>query len=469
MDQSQLKTKPIDTVNEKSLLNYILLFFFVLSLIGLPLFWLVGGIQNYPVLVWLSTTMLVTSPFLYLLLHRGYVLFAKIFIVGILFTVITFATLFGFGSLETASTGSYLIVIATTALLFLGNLRTILGVFAASLLAITLLYIAQTANWTEIARPTTEQNLIVYYIQYTIMTGLMYYATSRLHATLSDLRLLNNELEKEVEARTKELIKANEILQEQKGALENANKFKAEIIAKANHELRTPLTGLSINQFLLASGRHGELTARQRELLNRCVEDVKYLKHLIEKMLDVEQTANLTELRIREVTPAELEWMIQSILVAHQDKVESQGVKTVVSVGTFPVPIFTDPDRIRQILTNLIDNAVKFTSKGTIEIVVETSDNLTWGISVLDSGLGISPSEQDEIFNLFYQAHAFKSSRHGLGLGLSIVKDLVNALGGSIKVSSSEGKGSQFLITLPLRKEGYENDQLPTHKSRNSK
>ena len=463
MERSKYNNEPNDIVNEDSLHQYILLFFFVLSLIGLPLFWLFGGTQNYPVLVWLSATMLITAPFLWLLLRRGFVFLTKISIVSIFFAVVTLATLFGFGSLETASTGSYLIVIAIAALLFLGDLRTILVTFVASLLAITLLYFAQTTNWTEISRPTTEQNLVVYYIQYTIMTGLMYYATNRLRRTLSDLRSLNNKLEKEVEARTIELIDANQVLQQQKGELERANEFKAEIIAKANHELRTPLTGLSMNHFLLASGRHGELTARQHELLKRCIGDVKYLKNLIEKMLDVEQASHVTELRIREVTPAELEWMIQSILVAHQDELEMRGIKTLLSVGTFAEPVFTDPERIRQILTNLIDNAVKFTSEGTIEIAVFSRENLAWGISVLDSGIGISPSEQAEIFNLFYQAQAFKSSRHGLGLGLSIVQDLVTALGGTITVSSNEGKGSMFSITLPLREKGCTHDQLPNH------
>lgn len=246
-----------------------------------------------------------------------------------------------------------------------------------------------------------------------------------------DLLDLTSNLEKKVEKRTAELKKAY--------------KFKSEFLANMSHELKTPLNAIISFTDILLLQLEGPLTESQQSDLHMIKECAMDLLNIVKSILDLSKIeAGELELHVEPVDACEIIDAVVSSLQASATEKELT-METVLPCQT--PPVLADEDRLKQILRNLIGNAIKFTEKGTITVGVrQEKEMLFW---VTDTGIGIAPEEQDTIFHRFIQGENH-AGLGGSGLGLSVVKELVELHNGTIWIESERGKGASFFFTLPL-------------------
>ncbi len=261
----------------------------------------------------------------------------------------------------------------------------------------------------------------------------------------SEIERLNVGLETKVRERTAALEAANEQLKEM-------DRLKSQFLAHVSHELRTPLT--SINGFVenMLGGLAGPLTEKQGQYLSRIKANGARLARMIADVLDRSRIeAKKIQLVLGEVVLSSLvRDVVEQLLPLAQAK--SQRLELLSTEDSLRV--WADLDKVSQILTNLVDNAIKYTpERGSITVQLTQEGAHFAKVSVMDTGEGIPADAIPKLFDPF-----FRTSRHqkspikGLGLGLSIVKDLVELHGGRVSVESQEGRGSTFTFTLPLRR-----------------
>lgn len=230
---------------------------------------------------------------------------------------------------------------------------------------------------------------------------------------------------------------------------ERLNKMKSEFMASMSHELRTPLHTIIGFAELLEEEAEGLLNERQKRFLDHIHKDSQHLLSLINDVLDLSRIeAGGMRLQTERV---ELRPAIEEAVAATRPQAEAKGVK--LREPTIPeVSLRADPLRLRQILSNLLGNAVKFTPAGGRVSVSAARKGGLIEITVADTGIGIPEEERVRIFDKFYQAgYTTMGVREGTGLGLTICKQLVELQGGTIWVDSVEGSGSKFHFTLPVQ------------------
>jgi len=239
-----------------------------------------------------------------------------------------------------------------------------------------------------------------------------------------------------------------EMEQSQKQQLE----IKDQFLTHVSHELRSPLTAVLQFVSIILDGLAGEINEEQREYLTITLRNAKQLHKMISELLEVirSDTGKLA-FDLRSVPLMELTTETIGMLLSHA---AAKGILLSADVpGDLP-PVYADPERMKQVLINLIDNAIKFTpDKGsvTVQARVFEADPDFICVTVADTGCGISPEGTSRIFERLYQEpNSNESSRKGLGLGLHICKELVEHQGGRIWVESRAGKGSTFYFTLPI-------------------
>ncbi len=256
-----------------------------------------------------------------------------------------------------------------------------------------------------------------------------------------------------------ELNQAQVQLEERATELQRSSKYKSEFLANMSHELRTPLNSSLILAKLLAENAHENLTAEQVKFAESIYSAGNDLLNLINDILDISKVeAGKLEVRPENASVTRLVDGLRSTFdpLAH-DKQLSFSAQIQSDA---PAMLFTDRQRVEQILKNLLSNALKFTESGSVTLTVARQPDEGVAFQVRDSGIGIALDQQQSIFEAFRQADGTTNRRYGgTGLGLSISRDLAHLLGGYITVSSAPGQGSVFTLVLP---EQYQEQQRLT-------
>ncbi len=220
-----------------------------------------------------------------------------------------------------------------------------------------------------------------------------------------------------------------------------------ELMANVSHELRTPLAIVKEGVSLLLEGIVGPVGERQEKVLVTTLRHIDRLMRLINDLLDVARL-DAGRLTLRR-SPVPLAGIIRQVAAAFETQARAKGLRVTVELPPDDVAVSADPDRLIQILTNLLANAVKFTARGGIEIAAQARDGHV-ECTVADTGCGIAPEDLPKIFEKFQQVGRPPGrGERGTGLGLAIVKQLVELHEGTIGVESALGKGTRFTFTLP--------------------
>lgn len=227
-------------------------------------------------------------------------------------------------------------------------------------------------------------------------------------------------------------------------------KMKDTFVAIVSHELRTPLSAILGLAEMMKESVYGPLNEKQKSIAERILVNVRRLLGMVGDLLDEAQIrAGKLSIKLQVFKAASLLDTLHTTL----DKIASdKGLYLTDELDPgMPENLKGDPHRLQQILINLVNNAIKFTEKGGIHVHIFRSEPNCWSMQVMDTGVGIPQSEIPYIFDTFRQVDNVTTRKQGgFGLGLSIVKQLVELMGGNIHVSSEEGIGSVFTATLPL-------------------
>ena len=245
---------------------------------------------------------------------------------------------------------------------------------------------------------------------------------------------------------TERLREQTQVLETARLDLKRADRMKDEFLAVLSHEVRNPLGAIRNGLYLLRDGR----TQEPRHVLEMMERQLRQIIRLMEDLLEVSRITSGKVALSQE--PVELEAMVRDAVDSSRASIESMGHQLAIHLPSDPVTIRGDRVRLAQVLSNLLTNSAKFTPRGGRIAVDASAENGEVVIHVRDNGIGIPPDMVERVFEMFTQADRSASRQHGgLGIGLSLVRGLVEAHGGSVKaVSAGAGTGSDITVRLPV-------------------
>lgn len=410
-----------------------------ISLWALAMAVAVGGLyfvlylfQFHDQFLWLSvlTMVAVVACLLARMLSRkGHLNGAVMIVLGVLLLVMSMSVLI-IEDIVLISASWYVAMIVLTGLL-LGPRASF---FVAALCAVLHLFVSLADEWMLVSALSMSKGWRIAVLSF--VTALTFFFVAHLgRLSTQDLRLA-------LQDATYDLVKANEELQE-------ANRLKNRFLARVSHELRTPLNAIIGYTDMNLAGYYGALNDAQTDALERVQRNGRQLLLLINDVLDLSRIdAQGVELERRAFSPQDL---VLSVVSTVEPSVHEKGLELTYDISPdLPSTLVGDQVRLNQILTNLVDNAIKFTDEGGIHISARDGSEDSWTVVVRDTGRGISERDLPRIFEEFHQGSpVYGRQSEGVGLGLAIAHRLVTAMGGDIRVQSRLGAGSTFTVTLP--------------------
>jgi signal transduction histidine kinase len=386
----------------------------------------------------------VLSAFMLLMLRRGYVRQAGFLFSLTIWAAVTYGTAQagGFrGSIMSAYYGIILIaalMLGTWAGVILGGLSILAtgGMLWADHLGI-------------LPPPLDSDILTTFWVEFSVVVigivGLLALVMNSLQEALKRAR--NNEREL-----------AHKVLEVQEFAQKavEANEFKSRLIARVSHELRTPIGAMLGIAEMLQLSTYGPLSEDQKRLMQRIIINSKHLDQVFTEVLEQSQF-EMDQPRIQE-SDVNLAALMRRIETIHRPNAEQKGLSLRTRLDpNLPPSLICDPTRIESVMSHLINNAIKFTPKGSINVEIFAAESDQWALRVRDTGIGIPTHAHEFIFEPFRQVDEGISRQYGgMGLGLSIVRQLVQAMRGNVTLESQVGEGSTFTVTLPLKRTAYE-------------
>src|ERR1051325_10773245 len=239
-------------------------------------------------------------------------------------------------------------------------------------------------------------------------------------------------------------------LKEEKEKAENLAKLKAEFLNQVSHELRTPLAVIIGYIECITDGLYGEVESKHHEILQVVAKQSTHLKNMIDQILIYSRLeAGKQPIRIEEL---QLTKVVNDMRDTFEFLCRQKGLELRWEIPKDPLPIRSDATRLKEVVSNLLQNAVKYTDRGSITVrTAKDSSADVATVDVQDTGMGISEQHLANIFEPFMQVHktSTENSRGGIGLGLSIVKKHLEQIDGTITVESELGKGSTFRVVIP--------------------
>ncbi len=315
------------------------------------------------------------------------------------------------------------------------------------------------------------------------LTGELQSRSEELQVQQDELQRSNAELEEkaallaaqnsDIEAKNLEIEQARQELEERAQQLSLASTYKSEFLANMSHELRTPLNSLLILAQLLAQNPTRNLTVKQVEYAGIIHSAGSDLLQLINDILDLSKVeAGKMDLNPERFT---LRQLLDYVEATFRPMTTQKSLTFTISTAPgVPVDLLTDDSRLRQVLRNLISNAVKFTERGSVELRIEPAadhelpDSVHRGGGVVafrvkDTGIGIAEQQLETIFGAFQQADGTTSRKYGgTGLGLSISREIAHLLGGALTARSTPGRGSTFTLYLPVARADFQDQAAPS-------
>lgn len=274
--------------------------------------------------------------------------------------------------------------------------------------------------------------------------------TEELRVNNEELSAANEELQtqtEELQQQSEELQQQTEELAQQRAAVEEADRLKSQFLSNMSHELRTPLNSImALSQLMLARGT-GTNPQKEAEYLRIVERNGRHLLNLINDILDLSKI----ESGRMDLSPTifQPEHLVHRALEVARPLAEAKGLAIKVEADQVPA-VYSDQDKVHQILLNLLSNAVKFTDRGQITVTIKATAKQVL-FSVQDTGIGISQIDLPKIFDEFRQVDGSTTRRHdGTGLGLAIAQKLSRLLGGELTVETHLGQGSTFTLALPI-------------------
>ncbi len=275
-----------------------------------------------------------------------------------------------------------------------------------------------------------------------------------------ELRKHHKHLEELVKERTSELEEKTAEMEQANIRLQEIDRLKSVFLASMGHELRTPLNSIVGFTGIILQGMSGEVNEEQRQQLTMVRNSASHLMGLIADILD---TSRIEAERV-ELSPEEfsLDDVVREVVETLSTTASEKGLELLPKVPE-GITLFSDRRRIKQILMNLVSNAVKFTDQGSVKIAARVLGDDNLEVRVIDTGIGIKEEDMDKLFQPFQQIDVSLTKKHeGTGLWLHLSKKLVTLLGGDISVKSEYGRGSEFAFTIPLRYEEAKRNEKNT-------